>query len=190
MANKTPYDWIQIQKEYDSGKSLRELGPNLNTLAKAKKRGWFTPRSLSESGLIRAVTKPLVHSKETKEKLREHMIRRLEEGTYPTLGRNFKGRPQSYPERWMESVIKTRFNDQSYITEYGIGIYSLDFAWPEIKKCIEVDGATHELTVDKDAKRDKWLTEQGWQTLRIEWKKCVKDKEIYIIQAKEFIDGE
>ena len=116
------------------------------------------------------------------------MLRRLKEGTYPTLGKNFKGRPKSYPEQWFESVIDKRFENKNYIAEYPFGIYSLDFAWPEIKKCIEIDGGTHENTRESDAKRDAWLLEQGWQTLRIEWKECVKDKEQFIQTALYFIE--
>ena len=190
MPNKSPYNWIKIQEEYDNGKSLRELEPSLNTLNKAAKRGWFIPRTASEAGKLSNKVKPRHHTLESKQKLRAHMLRRLAEGAYPTLGKNFKGRPQSYPERWMESVIQSRFIDHSYIKEYPMGIYSLDFAWVEKKKCIEIDGATHELTIDKDIRRDICLSEQGWQTMRIKWKDCVRNKEYYILEAKKFIDGE
>lgn len=168
---------------------MRKLGPNLNTICKAVKKGWLVPRTRSQAQKLSLNQSPRIHSVETKQKLREHMLRRLEEGTYPTLGRNFKGRPQSYPEKWFEEVINVRFTNRNYVKEYGIGSYSLDFAWVDLKKCIELDGATHELTRDKDMKRDKWLSEHGWQTLRIEWKHCVKNKELYISLAKQFIDS-
>lgn len=190
MPNKTPYDWVKIQKNYDNGMSLRELDPSLRTLNKAAKKGWFIPRTRSEAGKLSNKVNPRRHTIETKQRLREHMLRRLADGTYPTLGKNFKGRPQSYPEKWMESVIQARFIDQLYTKEYPIGIYSLDFAWIDKKKCIEVDGLTHELTVDKDTRRDAWLAANGWQTMRIKWKDCVSDKEHYILKAKQFIDGE
>lgn len=187
MTNKTPYDWDKLQKDYDAGKSLVELGPALSTIYKAVKKGLFTTRSCKESVKNRRF-KPRVVSLETRKKLREHMLRRLQDGTYPTLGKNFKGRPQSYPEKWMQSVIESRFNDQNYVTEHQIGIYSLDFAWPNKRKCIEMDGATHELTVNRDNVRDKSLENLGWQTLRIKWKDCIKNKEEFILLAKKFID--
>lgn len=190
MKNKTPYDWKELQKLYDSGIPMRKLGPNLNTICKAVKNGWLIPRTKSQAQKL-SIEKspPRKHSIETKQKLRDHMLRRLKEGTYPTLGKNFKGRPQSYPEKWFEAVIKNRIQNQSYVKEYPIGLYSLDFAWVDLKKCIEIDGATHELTRDKDIRRDAWLKDNGWQTLRIEWKECVKDKEKYIRKAIQFIDS-
>ena len=38
------------------------------------------------------------------------------------------------------NVIKNEFEDQNYVREYPFKIYSLDFAWPEKKQCIEIDG--------------------------------------------------
>lgn len=189
MPNVTPYDWNELQRLYDTGVSLRKLGPALRTIYKAIDNGLLVPRTRSQAQKTSQALSPRTHSIATKQKLHDHMVRRLQEGTYPTLGKNFKGRPQSYPERWFESVILNRFDNKDYAKEYGIGAYSLDFAWVQLKKCIEIDGLTHELTTEKDAKRDAWLESIGWSTLRIRWKDCVKDKEYHIILAKQFIDS-
>jgi very-short-patch-repair endonuclease len=48
-----------------------------------------------------------------------------------------------------------------------VGPYFLDFYCPKAKLCVEVDGEQHEERVDKDAWRDKYLLEQGIETMRI-----------------------
>jgi len=194
MANRIKkYIWPEIQAAYNSGLTYSDLykkfGVVKQSLINAKKRGDFISRTRSQSGVLSHQRNPRVHTKETKQKLREHMLRRLANGSYPTLGKNFKGRPQSYPEKWFESVINARFVNKEYITEHSIGLYSLDFAWVKLKKCIEIDGATHETTREKDHRRDTWLRAQGWEILRIEWKSCVRDKETYIQLANDFINN-
>ena len=186
-------NWSEIQAKYDNGATYRELCTLYNistvTLTRASKNSLFKPKTKSQAIKFSRKNTTRYHSDKTKSKLRQHMIRRLEEGTYPTLGKNFSNREQSYPEKWFESVIKDRFTDQNYTKEYKIGSYSLDFAWVDKKLCIEIDGATHEQTIEKDKKRDEWVNNRGWQTLRIKWKDCVKDKEKYIKLALDFINS-
>ena len=54
--------------------------------------------------------------------------------------------------------------------QYRFGKYRLDFAWPEIRVALEVDGFHHARpeTAAKDAERDRWLRSQGWLTFRVE----------------------
>ena len=51
--------------------------------------------------------------------------------------------------------------------QYPIGPYVLDFYCPKIKLCVEVDGEQHLLTGERDARRDKYLTNYGILTIRI-----------------------
>jgi len=45
--------------------------------------------------------------------------------------------------------------------------YRLDFAFPEVKLCIEVDGSYHENRVELDKERDRFLLRSGWSTFRV-----------------------
>ena len=79
-----------------------------------------------------------------------------------------------------------------YKTELPFGKYSLDFAWPEAKRCIEIDGEQHERFDDykkRDAEKDRLLHDAGWQVLRIKWKDCFHNPQQYIEQVKKFILG-
>ncbi len=188
------YNWTDIQAYYDEGHSWREVASHFGmaseTLRRARIRGDFvTSRDASEAQKLARKKNPRKHTKATKKKLREHMLRRLKDGTYPTLGRNFQGRPKSYPEKWWQSVIDARFDNTDYEDEYKFGIYSLDYAWPDLKRCIEVDGSQHEEQQQKasDKRKDAYLLKEGWQVLRMPWKETVADKEAAILKAKEFI---
>jgi hypothetical protein len=48
--------------------------------------------------------------------------------------------------------------------------YKLDFAWPEKKLGLEVDGNSHRTTKgqERDRKKTEKLSELGWKVLRIE----------------------
>ena len=47
-----------------------------------------------------------------------------------------------------------------------IGAHVVDFACLSARLIIEADGGVHELRTYDDAKRDAWLTSQGFQVLR------------------------
>lgn len=190
------HNWSAIQKDYDNGMTTGELyqkyGVVSQTLSNAKRRGDFTPRSMSHAAKCRIDKHgPNRHTKESKEKLRQHMLARLKDGTFPTLGKSNRliGKP-SYPEIWFNQVIKNEFDDKNVILELPFGIYSLDFAWPHLKKCIEIDGEQHyadQTAIDRDRRKDEYIKDQGWQVLRLRWKLVFKDTKAAIQAAKDFI---
>ena len=47
-----------------------------------------------------------------------------------------------------------------------IGQYVVDFAWLSARLIIEADGGVHALRTFDDARRDAWLTSQGFRVLR------------------------
>lgn len=49
----------------------------------------------------------------------------------------------------------------------GREIYRLDFAWPELRICVEYDGyVAHELQAARDARREEDLRRRGWIVIR------------------------
>lgn len=99
---------------------------------------------------------------------------------------------KSYPEEFFTKVIENEFNDKNY--EYNLLFYQyrLDFAWPQKKLCIEIDGSQHqrdEKQKQSDIKKDIKLYENGWKVLRIKWVDMYHKPQEYIKQAKEFIDN-
>lgn len=54
-------------------------------------------------------------------------------------------------------------------TQYRVGRYRLDYAWPSQMVALEADGPFHQMPeyAARDAKRDSWLRSQGWLVLRV-----------------------
>ena len=83
-------------------------------------------------------------------------------GTFPSR----KNCEHSYPEKWLIGVLNRELGfieDKDYKTEYFFHKQFLDFAWPERKLCIEIDGQQHERFVERklnDAKKMKILKQK------------------------------
>ena len=74
----------------------------------------------------------------------------------------------SYPERYFKRILK------GFISQYRIPetLYEIDFANPDKKIAIEIDGEQHysdKKMIDHDLKRDLVLKSLGWRTIRIRW---------------------
>ena len=78
-----------------------------------------------------------------------------------------------------------------YITEKPFYKYFLDFAWPEKRLCIEIDGAQHQ-RFDKlilnDTEKDRLLKEDGWKELRLKWGYIVKYTQDAIKLITDFLN--
>lgn len=87
-------------------------------------------------------------------------------------------------------VVENEFLDKSYVREYPLGRFSLDFAWVDKKLAIEIDGEHHE-RFDEQKKRDRakdLLAESmGWKILRLKWKEVCNDTKGKIREAVDFI---
>ena len=97
----------------------------------------------------------------------------------------------SYPESFFMKVIENEFQNKNYKREFPFYKYSLDFAWVDEKKAIEIDGEQHERFIDqinRDLQKDKLLQQNGWKLLRIKWKDIMNDSKFWINKAKQFID--
>ena len=66
------------------------------------------------------------------------------------------------------AVEDTQVNMEILDEQTGKIRYFLDIADAECQLCVEVDGWTHTIParIEKDRKRDAWLTERGWVVLR------------------------
>lgn len=114
------------------------------------------------------------------------------EGRAWNIGMSRWNNEPSYPETFFMKVIENEFSDKDYKREYNVGIYSLDFAWLDKKKVIEIDGDQHQRFKEykeRDQRKDKFLVEKGWEILRIKWKDMYNEPKRYIKIAKEFIDN-
>jgi very-short-patch-repair endonuclease len=130
-------------------------------------------------------------STEAKNKISASMKKAHQEGRAWNIGKSRWNNEKSYPEIFFEKVINNEFVNKNYECEHPIGIYSLDFAWVELKKAIEIDGDQHERFEEykqRDEKKDKLCAENGWEVLRIKWKDLYSNTKNKINEAKKFID--
>lgn len=134
------------------------------------------------------IRKPL--SLESKEKISTAMKTAHAEGRAWNIGKSRWNNEPSYPEKFFMKVIENNFEDKSYTREYSFGRYSLDFAWIDKRKCIEIDGDQHERFEDyksRDISKDELLKQNGWEVLRIKWKHMYNNPKDLIKVAYDFI---
>lgn len=187
---RTKYDWKIIQKDYDKGLSYRDLmvkyNMSMNALVYAKRRGDIKTRSKSEAISLSQKFKPRTHSKETKKKISESRIKFLNENPDMVPYKLNHSSKMSYPEkRFQDAMIREGISGWTY--NYQFGRYCFDFAFPDRKLDVEIDGATHQNEKVKliDEKRDKNSVDKGWKVLRLTAKEVKSDLEGCIEKLKQ-----
>ena len=130
-------------------------------------------------------------SEEKIEHNKELIKQKIKNGTFV----GWKTRPknmQSYPEKYWEQVLTE--NKIVNEREVKIGKYFLDFLIEINGKKIdlEIDGKQHkeECVLEKDKKRDLYLTENGFLIYRVEWNevRSKKGKELVQEKIKKFVE--
>lgn len=112
------------------------------------------------------------------------------------LAKTFQNRSKakhSYPEEWFIGFLKNEFGyteNKEYKTEFPFYRFFLDFAWPEKRLCIEIDGNLHRLEAQKsrDREKDKLLYDDGWQLLRLKWSYILKNKDLIKSIVEKFLN--
>lgn len=125
-----------------------------------------------------------------KKKISESMKKAHAEGRAHNIGESRWNNEPSYPEKWFMKVIANEFDDKNYVREYPFHKYSLDFAWLDKKKCIEIDGDQHqrfEEYKERDEKKNELLKNEHWKVLRLIWKDVCAQPKKFIKLAKDFI---
>lgn len=151
----------------------------------------LNPNSISTAKKIAAARVGSKMSSEAINKISASMKKAHLEGRAWNIGKSRWNNEKSYPEIFFEKVINNEFVNKNYECEHPIGIYSLDFAWVQLKKAIEIDGDQHERFEEykqRDEKKDKLCAENGWEVLRIKWKDLYGNTKDKINEAKKFID--
>ena len=145
-----------------------------------------------KEGKIHVWCEGQILSDSIKKKISNSMKKAHAEGRAHNIGESRWNNEPSYPEKWFMEVIANEFNDKNYVREYPFHRYSLDFAWLDKKKCIEIDGDQHQRFEDykeRDKKKDKLLEKEHWKVLRLVWKDVFVSPKKFITLAKDFIDG-
>ena len=134
------------------------------------------------------------HTDESKEKISKSRIQFLKENPNKVPYLLNHSRNESYPEKYFTEL----FNKESIEIEskFRIGLYELDFCILDKKIDIEIDGNQHYLDkkiVESDIKRNKFLEDNGWDIIRINWSNynsmTFKEKSDYISNLKKYINN-
>lgn len=154
-------------KGHNQFTKARELGLPVPESARKGKPGTFTGKH---------------HSEETKKRISETQKKNVVEGRMFGYKLNHSSKV-SYPEEYFMEVFK----ELPVEYNYQVGLYQLDFAIPERKVYVEIDGEQHytdEKIIEHDRERTEKLNALGWNCLeRVRWSNYKKlseeEKEAY-----------
>ena len=177
---------------YAAMAAKKDKGTNRNQYTKAKELGLPKPEISEESHKKRSSASKRPHTEETKKKISDHRIKFLRENPDKVpykLNHSSKGR--SYAEEYWKIVLDT--NNLVYEEQYQICPYQLDFAFPNLKLDLEIDGDQHHLdkrVVESDKRRNLYLEELGWTVIRVKWSdyKKLEDKKSFVNNIISLLD--
>ena len=170
---KCKYDWTEIQDFYDregSWRSIKEkFGCSNRTIQKSVEKGRLVLRNKTDAGLIRAKRglKGHKHTEVTKKLISEKRIKFLTENPDKVPYLINHSSKKSYPEIIFENALNSS-DISGWTYNYQSGMYSYDFAFPDLKIDVEIDGGTHlsEKVIKIDQRRDEYSKSIGWTVLR------------------------
>lgn len=129
------------------------------------------------------------HSQETKLKISERRKEYLNNHPDKIPFKLNHSSKESYPEKYFRKWLKKiNLLDKQ---EFQVSRYTLDFAWPDRKIYLEIDGNQHKLDwmVEHDRVRTEFLSELGWCCVqRVDWEQYQKlnkrEKHNYLMDLK------
>lgn len=190
-------NWEEIQAYYNEGNSSKDLIEKYKLshaiINKAAKLGYFKLRSRSEATKLRHEKYPLVHSDEWKENMSRIRRKYLSDNPDKMPYRLYHSSKESYPEKYFAELFqKENITVERYLP---VSIYELDFCIPDKKINIEIDGNQHytvDIIAESDIRRNAFLSDKGWDTIRIKWsdyqKMDYEGKAKYISELKDYIN--
>jgi very-short-patch-repair endonuclease len=84
---------------------------------------------------------------------------------------------------FMNKLYDCRIFEEHFEREYPEPPYSIDFAFPNIKVAVELDGREYHKDKEKDDKKDEHLRNLGWDVIRITGSDIVKKRYVSILRG-------
>jgi very-short-patch-repair endonuclease len=168
----------EIKKKYKIGSEII-----INLLGDKK-------RTMSEGNKVARKKFPdkFKHTENSKEKIRVKRIEFMKNNPDKTAWRTSN---LSYPEKLFLNKLKELKWDENYsiIREYCVFPYFIDFAFPNEKVAIEIDGSQHLLSNRKenDEKKDTLLMKQGWCVIRVTEKEVKENIDNVMVMINNII---
>lgn len=192
------FNWEEIQEFYNNGNFWKDVIDKFkisnSALSYAVNINLFKTRGRSQSTKLQLLNNPRHLSEETKKKISEGRIKYLLENPDKIPYKLNHSSKESYPEKYFGELFK---KEKMEVERYfSIELYELDFCIPDKKIDIEIDGSQHycdDKIMESDIKRTKYLKENGWDVIRINWSDYQKmsyvEKTEYIKKLKKYIDN-
>ena len=97
---------------------------------------------------------------------------------------------KSYPEKLFEDAL-IKSNIVGWIYNYQNSIYQYDFAFPNLKIDVEIDGSTHNQDKVKkiDKERDEFSISNGWKVIRFDAKSVIHNTIECVNKLKHIIEN-
>ncbi|MGA8942848.1 MAG: DUF559 domain-containing protein [Thermoactinomyces sp.] len=116
------------------------------------------------------------------------IIEQVAWGHFPVLDKNMF-MTDSILERWLYYDIRSACKGK-IIPQYPIGPYWADFALPEIKLVIELDGYKyHKNRIDEDRRRNAYMYRKGWKVMRFTYNDVRKNRARTIEKVLGYINS-
>ena len=128
------------------------------------------------------------HTEEAKRKISKSLTKYLQEHPDRVPYIHNHSSKNSYPEILFEDALREH-NITGWQYHYRNGIYQYDYAFPELKIDVEIDGGTHasEKVIIIDERRDKFSKENGWTILRFTAKRIKEDVILCINELENYV---
>lgn len=95
--------------------------------------------------------------------------------------REFRKEPTLAEEKLWQALRSRRLGGAKFRQQHTIGPHVVDFYFASAKLVVEVDGAVHQKTTERDAVRETYLKSRGLQVVRLlnddvlsEWEDVLK----------------
>ena len=143
-----------------------------SNISKAVREFYDSDRGAQAKAKISKKNKGRKHSEETKQKLSESQVEFLKSNPdrHPYVLYH-SSKPNPAEDYWRACLIEEGILCEE---QHRVGLWVLDFAWPSHKVNLEIDGEWHytdDSCIEKDKRRDKELTDSGWEIIRVRWSK-------------------
>jgi very-short-patch-repair endonuclease len=81
--------------------------------------------------------------------------------------RTLRRQQTPHEQRLWSALRNRRLDGFKFRRQHAIGPFIADFACPEHKLIVELDGPSHDIAYQRDQRRDAWLAAQGYRVIRI-----------------------
>lgn len=168
--------FVKFNKHIGVNNCIWNKGLSKETDARVKKQS-DTLKMQYKCGKISNKFKGKHLSEDHKKKISASQKARLEQNKELTPYILNHSSKQSYPEKYFSDIFKNDALLCRCIQQYRVNRFRLDFAIPDIKIYIEIDGEQHyndARIIKHDKERTKILESLGWTGFRIRWSKFIK----------------